>query len=199
MRPVLAGTGDRQSPSLHVTGAIRHPGHHRLSKLRRAPLSVVASQDRIEPALGNGGLGLLPRTIAPRAGGAAIPEATDLHGHEIEGGAAARAGTRRRYVLSHGVPEPSGRDPCDGPLDRTLSTSTRHDQSNTRPIVVLVAAALASFASCDPRSFSSDPPPVHCTEPGAQCELPGGPLGVCERSPCPSGVTPPCFRCTPQH
>ena len=28
LRPVLAGTGDRLSPSLHVTGAIRHPGHH---------------------------------------------------------------------------------------------------------------------------------------------------------------------------
>ena len=38
-----------------------------------------------------------------------------------------------------------------------------------------------------------------CTESGAQCLLPEGPLGVCERSPCPVGAASPCFKCTSQH
>ena len=29
--------------------------------------------------------------------------------------------------------------------------------------------------------------------------LEGGPLGVCQSAPCPGGVEPPCFACTPQH
>ena len=63
-----------------------------------------------------------------------------------------------------------------------------------------IAAAFTALAlaACDPISLSSGPAAT-CIEPGAQCQLPDGPLGVCERSPCPAGAPPPCFQCTPQH
>jgi hypothetical protein len=38
-----------------------------------------------------------------------------------------------------------------------------------------------------------------CSEPGVQCQLPEGPLGVCEQSHCRPDEKPPCYRCIPQH
>jgi hypothetical protein len=66
--------------------------------------------------------------------------------------------------------------------------------------VVRLAGAFAAFAllACDSSSLSRSPP-VFCTEAGALCKLPQGPLGVCERSACPDGGSSPCFRCTSQH
>jgi hypothetical protein len=66
--------------------------------------------------------------------------------------------------------------------------------------LVRLAGAFAAFAllACDSSSLSQGPP-VFCTEAGALCKLPEGPLGVCERSACPAGASSPCFRCTPQH
>jgi hypothetical protein len=61
-----------------------------------------------------------------------------------------------------------------------------------------IAFAAFLFLACDSSSLSTNPPAV-CKEAGALCELPGGPLGVCERSGCPAGTPPPCFQCTPQH
>lgn len=63
------------------------------------------------------------------------------------------------------------------------------------------AAALviaAALGACDVGGMASRPA-AGCAEPGAQCALPEGPLGVCERAPCAGGATPPCFACTPQH
>jgi len=60
-----------------------------------------------------------------------------------------------------------------------------------------VVAALI-FTACD-SSLYSDGISAACTESGAQCLLPEGPLGVCERSPCPVGAEKPCFKCTSQH
>jgi hypothetical protein len=60
-----------------------------------------------------------------------------------------------------------------------------------------LTAALLILA-CEPGSVSTSSP-SHCTEVGSQCQLSNGPLGVCERSACSSGATPPCFSCTPQH
>lgn len=54
------------------------------------------------------------------------------------------------------------------------------------------------FLACDSDLLSPAPSAV-CVESGAQCQLPEGPLGVCERSRCPVGSTPPCFQCTSQH
>jgi hypothetical protein len=67
--------------------------------------------------------------------------------------------------------------------------------------LLLLAAGLAAalgFADCGPGAVSA-PPSARCTEPGAQCQLVDGPLGVCERADCAPGATPPCFRCVPQH
>ena len=62
----------------------------------------------------------------------------------------------------------------------------------------LAAIATLVLLACDPGAFSTGPP-ASCTESGAQCQLPEGPLGVCERSQCLPGAAPPCFQCTPQH
>ena len=55
-----------------------------------------------------------------------------------------------------------------------------------------------AIVACDPSSLTAGPT-ANCDESGVQCQLPTGPLGVCERSQCEPGETPPCFQCTPQH
>jgi hypothetical protein len=54
------------------------------------------------------------------------------------------------------------------------------------------------LAGCDLGTISTVPA-ARCTETGTQCQLAGGPLGVCERTACAPGESPPCFQCTPQH
>jgi hypothetical protein len=63
-----------------------------------------------------------------------------------------------------------------------------------------IAALLLSIASlgCEPMSVTS-PASAVCSEAGVQCQLPEGPLGVCERAPCAPGASPPCFACISQH
>jgi hypothetical protein len=68
-----------------------------------------------------------------------------------------------------------------------------------RGLVAIAAIAPSALVGCDVGSLVSEPPSAICAEAGVQCRLPAGPLGVCERSPCPSGADPPCFRCVPQH
>lgn len=67
---------------------------------------------------------------------------------------------------------------------------------------LVVAASIAALGlamvACDLEATAPAPTPT-CTETGAQCQLPDGPLGVCERSACGPGEAAPCFRCTPQH
>ena len=67
------------------------------------------------------------------------------------------------------------------------------------------AAAFAAWfilsalcAACDD-SIATPPTPAACAQIGAQCQLPGGPLGVCQRVTCAAGAPPPCFTCTSQH
>jgi len=67
-----------------------------------------------------------------------------------------------------------------------------------RAALLVLLAGAAAGVGCD-AGFVSGPPPSTCSETGAQCRLPEGPLGVCERTPCPEGEEPPCFVCTPQH
>ena len=67
-----------------------------------------------------------------------------------------------------------------------------------RWLLLALPAPLFVVVACDPGSLTADPS-LSCTESGVQCQLPTGPLGVCERSACDSGETPPCFQCTPQH
>jgi len=54
------------------------------------------------------------------------------------------------------------------------------------------------FIACDSSNLVPSPPAM-CAEFGTQCQLPDGPLGVCERFTCPKNTKPPCFQCTPQH
>jgi hypothetical protein len=63
--------------------------------------------------------------------------------------------------------------------------------------MALLGSLLVSVA-CD-AGLSPGAPPAKCVESGAKCQLPAGPLGVCERSRCSAGETPPCFECIPQH
>lgn len=41
--------------------------------------------------------------------------------------------------------------------------------------------------------------PVVCGKAYEKCKLPSGPLGVCDRRPCPPGEAEPCLVCVPQH
>jgi hypothetical protein len=59
----------------------------------------------------------------------------------------------------------------------------------------LTAAILSACLSCDV-AYTRPEPSGDCREAGAQCQLEGAPLGVCESRSC---ETPPCFTCTPQH
>lgn len=61
---------------------------------------------------------------------------------------------------------------------------------------LLLAVTLAAGA-CD--GVLVEPPGAACTAVGERCQLPGGPLGVCEQAPCAPAATPPCLRCTAQH
>lgn len=65
--------------------------------------------------------------------------------------------------------------------------------------LVIVALCLGALAGCDVDSMTSPAAPAVCASIGAQCQLPDGPLGVCQQSPCAAGVAPPCFKCTSQH
>jgi len=56
-----------------------------------------------------------------------------------------------------------------------------------------------SFEAASDSGSLSAPSAARCVAVADQCQLPEGPLGVCERSACAAGETPPCFKCTPQH
>ncbi|MHA7837666.1 MAG: hypothetical protein ACX98W_09430 [bacterium] len=68
----------------------------------------------------------------------------------------------------------------------------------TLPATLFVTFVLLASAGCE-QDFLTEGPDARCTEVGAQCVLPDGPLGVCESIACGEGESPPCFVCTPQH
>jgi hypothetical protein len=63
--------------------------------------------------------------------------------------------------------------------------------------LAIVSGAL--LAACDAASMSAPPVGPACTAIGSQCQLPDGPLGVCQEAPCAPGAAAPCFTCTRQH
>jgi hypothetical protein len=73
----------------------------------------------------------------------------------------------------------------------------RHTALIAALIADLVLAALL-LTACDASVLEAAPSTV-CTEAGVQCQLPTGPLGVCERSQCPADAPSPCFECISQH
>ncbi len=62
----------------------------------------------------------------------------------------------------------------------------------------LVAFALL-VTGCPTRTEKSRVPPAPCVTLFAQCQMPDGPLGVCNDAPCAEGQTAPCFKCVSQH
>ena len=62
----------------------------------------------------------------------------------------------------------------------------------------LSSMLLIAVLGCDSGALIEGPAP-ECSEAGAQCVLPDGPLGVCERRRCNVEETSPCFQCTSQH
>ena len=65
---------------------------------------------------------------------------------------------------------------------------------------VAIAVLVTSLCvACAPEIEGDGAVPASCNAIGALCQLPDGPLGVCEQIPCAAGDTPPCFVCTPQH
>ena len=62
----------------------------------------------------------------------------------------------------------------------------------------LIALSAIPLTACDASVFATAPSAV-CAEAAAQCQLPTGPLGVCERTQCPAGATGPCYECISQH
>jgi len=55
-----------------------------------------------------------------------------------------------------------------------------------------------SYSACD--SMSEPAVPASCAETGNRCQLPDGPVGVCQETACAAAEsTPPCFKCTSQH
>ena len=63
---------------------------------------------------------------------------------------------------------------------------------------MLAVASIAILSACGPDA-TQPAPLADCKEAGVQCQLPEGPLGVCEQSHCEPGQAAPCYRCIPQH
>jgi hypothetical protein len=61
----------------------------------------------------------------------------------------------------------------------------------------LLVAATFSLAACP--GLETAGVPKKCAKQYEKCKLPTGPLGVCDRVPCPEGQTDPCLKCIPQH
>ena len=85
-------------------------------------------------------------------------------------------------------------------LEVTIKPQTHSPVSGSRNMLRCAAllGSLLGLVACDFGSLQGTPPET-CTESGVQCQLPAGPLGVCERSQCGASDTPPCFRCISQH
>jgi hypothetical protein len=81
--------------------------------------------------------------------------------------------------------------------------SIRARRSRARAARGLLAGAVfvvgGVLSACDAGSLSQPAISAECHSIGAQCQLPGGPLGVCEQVPCGPGAEPPCFKCASQH
>jgi len=71
-------------------------------------------------------------------------------------------------------------------------------QTRRRAVRKIAAGLLLAGLACDGGAVSP-PPTAVCDQAGAQCQLPEGPLGVCERSACEAGAAAPCFQCISQH
>ena len=72
-------------------------------------------------------------------------------------------------------------------------------QTLLRRAVLTVAFTCGAFglSGCPERKSMSTP--KRCSEAYAQCQLPEGPIGVCQEVGCAQGQLAPCFNCVSQH
>ncbi len=70
-------------------------------------------------------------------------------------------------------------------------------QLRSKPMLLLTLFLF--FSACNLTNSIESTPPTECSKIGVQCQLPNGPLGVCQSAPCSEGQAPPCFVCTSQH
>lgn len=61
----------------------------------------------------------------------------------------------------------------------------------------LLLFASLGFLSC--QGCETKPVPKTCTKVFAQCQLPKGPIGICQHTTCKAGQKKPCFACVSQH
>jgi hypothetical protein len=61
-----------------------------------------------------------------------------------------------------------------------------------------LATALMLCIGCEQSGVTSAIS-TSCSQIGTQCQLPGGPLGVCQQLDCPAGTAGLCFKCVSQH
>jgi hypothetical protein len=81
------------------------------------------------------------------------------------------------------------------PMRQTARRPIMPMSRSRRPAAVLALVA-GLCGGCD---VVSEPPVAACAEIGSQCQLPRGPLGVCQQTECDAAAMPPCFKCTSQH
>lgn len=62
-----------------------------------------------------------------------------------------------------------------------------------------LALLLLCGLGCPDTQQQTAPTSATCTELGARCKLPDGPLGVCNPVTCKPGQAEPCLSCLPQH
>ena len=62
----------------------------------------------------------------------------------------------------------------------------------------LLAFALL-VTGCPTTTKKAPAPTATCVTRYAQCQMPDGPLGVCNDAPCAEGQATPCFKCVSQH
>src|SRR5688572_19105211 len=68
--------------------------------------------------------------------------------------------------------------------------------ASRRVVLLPLLVAGLSMTAC-PRGKSQTI--RRCTQAYEQCQLEGGPLGVCQEVTCSAGQAPPCFNCVSQH
>lgn len=64
-------------------------------------------------------------------------------------------------------------------------------------LTVAFAGGALGLSGCPERKSVSAP--KRCSEAYAQCQLPEGPIGVCQEVSCGQGQLAPCFNCVSQH
>lgn len=66
-------------------------------------------------------------------------------------------------------------------------------------MIAVSLALCAAVLGCPGAKKKNPVQATRCVKAYEQCQLPDGPLGVCNPAPCTSGQSPPCLECVSQH